>query len=360
MSTITKAEYLAALQSEADAAGKKNEKAAKRRRILAVVLGFGTIIMIALGVICTKKERADNFRKFSAGEIGVTFEFLNENGVCDVWNEQNLGNDINTILGGGRILSQHGVLVLPTADGNSVTINGQSSGMIPGSISYINIHDGTIYYRENATRKICSYSLESGVINTVIDTNAGELLVTNGRLYYVDHSDNNKVVSTDTAGQDKQININEPVTSFVVCGDDMIYLGADQTLYRKDSTGSTTALIPNVERFFFNGNIVAESDDTVFQFTAERQNAVLLHQSSAADMQLVGACADGVFIQESGKLFFIDHSNTTTIASDAHMLYQSVSVDKAGMIRYITLSSLKDEDLEEVPLHELKEGDQVG
>lgn len=356
MATITKAEYLASLRSEAVATSKKREKATKRKRLVSVVLGIGTIILIGLGVAGTSIERANNFKKFSAGEIAATFEMLNGSGVFSVWNEQNLGNDINTTLGGGKVLSHQGVLVIPTADGNSVAVNGQASGTIPGSISYINICDGTIYYRENATRKICSYAPRSGIITTVVDTNAGELLVADGRLYYVDRSDNGKVISADTNGQDKQIAIDQPVTSFVVCGNDIIYLGADQTLYRKDGMGSATTLMSNVERFFLNGNIVVESDGSVFQFTPERSNAILLHQSSATDMQLVGACADGVFIQESGELLFSDGSSTATVANDAPMLYQSISLDKTGIVRYVALSSMTDGYLGEVPLPELKEG----
>lgn len=356
MATITKAEYLAALRSEVAATSKKREKATKRKRLISAVLGIGTIILIGLGVAGTSIERTNNFKKFSAGEIDATFEMLNGSGVFSVWNEQNLGNDINTILGGGKVLSHQGVLVIPTADGNSVTVNGQVSGTIPSSISYINICDGAIYYRENATRKICSYAPQSDTITTVIDTNAGELLVADGRLYYVDHSDNGKVISTDTNGQDKQIAIDQPVTSFVVCGSDIIYLGADQTLYRKDGTDSATMLMSNVERFFLNGNLVVESGDTVFQFTPERSHAILLHQSSAADMQLVGACADGVFIQEGGELLFSDGSNTATVAADAPLLYQSVLLDKTGIVRYVALSSMIDIHLGEVPLPELKGG----
>lgn len=357
MATITKAEYLAALQSEATTASSKRAKATKRKRLISAVLGIGTIILIGLGVAGTSVERDNNFKKFSAGEIGATFEMLNESGVFRVWNEQNLGNDINTILGGGKVLSRQGVLVVPTADGNSVTVDGQVSGTIPGSISYINICEGTIYYREDATRKICAYAAQSGIVTTVIDTNAGELLVVDGRLYYVDHSDNGKVISTNINGQDKQTVVDQPVISFVVCGSDIIYLGADQTLYRKDGTDSATTLISNVERFFLNGNIVAESDGSVFQFTPERSNAVLLYQSSTTDMQLVGACAEGVFIQENGKLLFSDGSNTATVASDAPKLYQSISLDNTGTVRYVVLSSMTDVSPREASLPELKEGD---
>lgn len=356
VATITKAEYLAALQSEATAVITKRAKATKRRRLISAVFGIGTFILIGLGVIGTNVERDNNFKKFSAGEIDASFELLNGSGAFSVWNEQNLGNDINTILGGGKVLSHQGVLVVPAADGNGVTVNGQAFGTIPGNISYINICDGIIYYRENATRNICSYVPQNGIITTVVDTNAGELLVADGRLYYVDYSDNGKVISVDTNGRDKQIAIAEPVTSFVVCGNDSIYLGADQTLYLKNGTGSVTTLISNVERFFLNGNIVVESDESVFQFTSERSNAVLLHQSSATDMQLVGACADGVFIQESGELLFSDGSITATVANDAPMLYQSISVDKTGIVRYIALSSMTDGFLGEATLPELKGG----
>lgn len=356
MATITKAEYLAALQSEVAATSKKREKATKRKHIISAALGIGTAILIGLGMAGTSVERANNYKKFSAGEISATFEMLNEGDVFGVWNEQNLGNDINTLLGGGKILSHQGVLIVPSGDGNSVAIGGLDSGTIPGNISYINICNGIIYYREDATRKICSYDPQGGSATTVVDTNAGELLVADGRLYYVDRGDNNKVISADMNGQDRQTAVDHAVTSFVVCGNDIIYLGTDQTLYRKDGTDSTTTLMSNVERFFLNGNLVVESGDSVFQFTPERSHAVLLHQSSAEDMQLVGACSDGVFIQEGGKLLFSDGSNTATVAAGAPLLYQSVLLDKTGIVRYVTLSSMTDIHLGEAPLPELKGG----
>lgn len=355
---ITKAEYLSALQAEVVTTKQKREKSTKRKRIIAMVLGFGTVAFIGLGSAGTSIERTNNFKRFSAGEISASFELLNSEGAFDIWNSQSLGNNINTILGGGKVYARGESTVLPAEEGYQVCVNGEINGFIPGDISYINVYENAIFYRDDLTRSICVYDMQSAMVTPVIDSNIGELLISDGRLYFVDRSDGSKLVSTTVVGEDRQVIVDKPVTSFAVCGDETVYLSTDQTLYRKNvSHESETTLMSNIERFFLNGNIVAESGDSVFQFTAERSNAALLYQSNDLGMQLVGACSSGFFVQDTGRLLFSDGSTAFDLPIGSHRLYQSVAVDTDGTIYCIGVSAIDDIQLVKSSLPELKEGD---
>ncbi len=340
---ITKGEYLAELRAQAEDAARTRRRSAKRGAAAGAGLVLATALVLAVGSLATFAVRGVHYRELVSGQGAAAFETLGYRDAFAVWNSRDLGNDVNTLLGGGKVYCRGAVSVLPAEGGYAVRLEGELAATIPGSISYINAAGMLLYYRDDVTRDICVCDMRSGQIGVLVQGNAGEVFLCDERLYFIDYDAGSCLVSTSLTGSDKRIAVDEPVSSFAVCGESVLYLGTDRTLSLKSGPEEAAVrLISPVERFFLDGDIVVQSGGSVFRFTAARGAAALLHRSAAEDMQLAGACADGIFYQEGGSLFFADGGGETAVFAQGAGLYRSVSVDEEGTVRCIALSAIDD------------------
>ena len=343
---ITKQQYLANLQIKVDKAVRVKSAAVRRRkRIITGILALGTIVGLVFGYTSTSGEKNKACSAYISATSGteearVPYEYLDNKDLFDLWNKNDLGNDINAILSGGKLLYRSGISAFPTFD-NSGTKIVSSSGeekSLGVEASYINLKDDCVFYRNDADRKLYSYNLGTSEQHLIYDGNVGEVLITNNMVYCVDYSSDSSIVSMNLQGEEMQIVVREPVSSFAICGNTILYLDTSQKLKKTEVYGSTTVtIVGNIERFFVDGRVYAESDNTIFSFTPLGYDSSLVYRTDEASLRLVGVSDGTVFYQENGELKCINGDMKSTLFLEQHKIYSSLTKSGTEVLSVIAL-----------------------
>lgn len=337
--SMTKGEYLASLRREAQRSEQAASETSRRRR-MAIILALGTLFILIAGVIGSSVSRRRAYTRYVAGDTQVQFNQLDYQDTFSIWNERDVGNDVNTLLGGGKTYCRDNISVLPGETGFVVARRGQPLATLASRISYINIARDSLFYRDDSTRQTHIFHLSSGTDETFLTENTGQLFVTGERLYYIDHSVNSQLFSVSLNGGESSMVTERPVSTFAVCGRTVLYLDTQGRLYRKDlSSGSESRLLSHIERFYLNGNIIAESGDKIFQLSPDGRKSSLLYESSTPDLQLVGANQDGIYYQENGALYVLREGGAILLFVGPYDLYQSICADDDGRIYFMAYNA---------------------
>lgn len=333
---MTKQEYLTELQKNAEESTVfRSPKGIKKRKRYLKVLVIGTVLALGGAVVETNNERKDAYADY-AESGNVSFEYLNYQDTFEIWNTKELGNDVNILLSGGKILVKDNTIIAPNEKNEGLFYkNGSEQAQISeDTASYINLVDKTVYYRNDNDRNIYSYDINTQESKLIYDGNVGEVFFTNDKLYYVDYDNNSWISSIDlTDNIKKDVVIDYPTDSFAVCGDTVVFLGTNKTLYTQGvDSESRISLVNNIERFFLNGNVVAESGNTVFEFLPTGGRASEVYSSELDTLQLVGVGQNGFYIQEDFQLYCVLDSKKTLIQTKEVALFKSITEGTNGKI----------------------------
>lgn len=341
---MTKQEYLDNLQKNADKVLTANSpKVKKSRMIIAAILAIGSIIGIGVGFIGTSSSKEKAYSSFSeelsSGNCAdVPFEFLDYKDTFELWNECAVGNDINVLLDGGALYSRNGLAIYPDAQGQSTIIQDGKSApyTIASKMSYINVCDGIAFYRSDMDRSIYRLELNSKRNEMVFQGNVGEVFITNDTIYCIDYSKENALISMDLQGNNQMIVVDEPVSSFLVCGETILYLDTTQHLYSTViGSGTSSLIVSDIERFYINGLIYAESKNTLFCFTTTGGGAKEVYVSENDTLRMVSVIDDVVFFQKDGELQCLTDGVINTISTSKHDLYSCLLKCEDGSLKSV-------------------------
>ncbi len=311
---LSKKEYLKQLQK--DAAGgnplKTDEGRKKLLKSLAA-LGISALLFTGIGIAGTEnaKETA-----YEAGEQ-ITFENLGYKDNFARLNQGNIGNDINLLLSGGKILIK-----------DKVKISGAQNAVADfqniANSSYLNLCGNKIVYRDDKDRKIYAYEPAAKKKEVIYEGNAGEVYCVGTTVYFIGYPDD-KVCSLnlESPKDSLQYVTDVGIKSFTVCGDVILYLKNDGKLkYLKDKVEYTLA--SNIESFYLNGDIIAKSGKNIIKFTTTGELPEQIYQASFADLRLIGADSDYVYIQEDGILYALRANDPKAVTDSKHKYYRSI------------------------------------
>lgn len=324
----TKKENIANLQKRAEkATAPFSEKGLKRKKRISIVFVLGILVALGLGIISTSGERSRVYEEYLTDSSNIDFEYLRYEDTFTRWNENDIGNDVNVLLSGGKLYSKGNLSITPKEDSYDIIRDGQVIKSFDSNISYINVLSDTVIFRDDLTRKIYAYNMETNNEVVISNDNCGEVFAANGLIYYVSFTDGSSIASINLDGSGKCIVVDKPVANFLVCGDSIVYLTNTQYLYRHSlSSGSSTSIVSNVERFFVNGDLIIESDDLIFSSYTNGNKAEEVYRSSEPSMRLISATPDEIIYQENGVLYSIsvDEGTSSEICSNEFELFTSV------------------------------------
>ena len=342
---MTKNEYLSNLRKKSDKAESfVSPKGKRRRAIIAIILIIGTAVSIGIGIKGTESGKETIYDAYIADHSEINYEYLNYRNIFELWNNGDLGNDVNVLLSGGKTYNRAGIAVYPDETGEYCIFQDSTPIKALGySISYINVTDNTVFYREDETRNLVSYQIDSDQLRVLVRGNVGEVFVSENRVYYIDLK-NGILVSINPSGREKRTIYEYPINSFAVCGSNLFVLDNNKRFgiyhINEDGTGYFSTIASNIERFFIGGNIIAESGNTVFTFTPNGGKAESVYESDDSSMRLVGISGTVVFVQESGKLYALVEGSKVPVVNKSHVLYQSVlSIDDKAYLVIATTDS---------------------
>lgn len=352
---MTKGEQLKKLQKQAKKVRRRKAGIGKLR-VWAVtgLLAAGTAVGINYGMDQTTVERQTAYNLYrQSPDVVATFESLDYEDTFDIWNSKDLGNDVNVLLTGGSVYVRNQYKMLPSGDGTTLVIVDAAGNetALDVSASFLNVVGNTLYFRNDADRSIYAYDLPKGEVYPVVAGSVGEVFVTNDAMYFIDYNLDSTIQAMILSGTDKKCVVASPVSSFVVCGNYIIYLDTHSDLYyaplnldanidvEADANGDTEPsvnepkkLVGNIERFMVGDRIYVESKNTIFSFTPTGGDAREEYTSTDNSLRLVGYLDGHIFFQEGGRLRYLSDGADTTICYDSHSHYTSPVADSTGTL----------------------------
>ena len=334
---MTKGDQLKKLQAQANKIKKRKTFSGKVKTwAISGLLVIGTAIGVGTGASQTSVERQSAYDQYrQSPEAIASFENLGYEDTFDIWNNKDLGNDVNALLTGGQVYIRNHLRMFPSADGSALIITDASGNerTIDMPASYLNVVDDVLYFRNDADRSIYTYNLQTETLHSVSSGNMGEVFVANDLIYYIDYTTDFSVQAIPLSGGAKTEVISSPVASFAVCGDCIIYLDTNSDLYYSPFDADTPKkLVGNIERFLIGDRIYAESKNTIFSFTPTGSEAREEYSSGDDSLRLIGYLDGNLFFQEEGHLKYLSGGTSTTICSDAHSHYTSPVKDASGAL----------------------------
>lgn len=285
---MNKKEYLESLHAQAE--GGASQQGGRKLLKSSAMLLAAALAAIGIGMGISHAQRNSAYEHYQqSGEL--SYEYLDVKDVFTNWNQTAIGNDANNLLAGGKILLHDNLRVT----GASAVLAESGFRQIPAA-SYLNLVGNAIVYRSDKDRHIYAADRDSLQSRLLYDGNAGEVFCVGTRVYFIDYDAGGIVSYLDLAAtSDKKAVTAEGVSSFAVCGDEVLYLNAAHTLRHAALPAESGTkihprdLMQRVERFYLcEAGIVAESRDTVVSFTMQGDRVQRRYRSADDDMQVAG------------------------------------------------------------------------
>lgn len=283
-----------------------SKKIADPRIILIVLLAIAFVVSYLLG----SKISTSASQKYLDSQEGTITSItdLTYKNSYQIYEGQSLGNDINTSLNGGFTYGTQSLTVTPSSDGTqtvATTANG-SFALCDGIARSINFYNETIYFITPA-HQLMSCNL-SGTIAAVseVPQPIRNVQIMDGILYFQTESNGIERYNLET----KELTTVTPdsVKSFACIGEDILYLTFSRDLKilhhaaAADSSEGNT-LAHNIDKFFYNGDIIAQNADKIISFEADGTHQKTLAESVQA---VVGADYGHVLYQKDDVIYDFD------------------------------------------------------
>ena len=323
---MTKKEYLEQLEQET---GHKASKPNYWKKImlkrLGVILASAVILTgAAAGMTSHSRESA-----YDSGELPV-WENLSYKDSFQRLNQPPIGNDINALLDGGKILMWD--------TGKALGFTSVQQGFLQlGTVSYINRLENSYVYRDDQSYHILKFNPENNDRKEIFTGRAGEVFCVGSMVYFVnlDAARNIYVINLN-ASEDAAPLVKEHILSFAVCNDAIVGLSTDNKLYSWDVNGKgKSTLSSKIEKFFLNGNVIAQTRNKLISFTTNGELPKDLYISEAEDFSLAGVLEENIYIQENGKLLAYKNGEVQEVVGDMHNMYRCLSYDRESGNVYV-------------------------
>lgn len=303
-----------------------------RQRLRLVLALFVIIFSVAMVTGCSYRLVRDTdencYADYMSDHRTLQYEQLDYRDTFKIWNESDTYCDINSLLGFGKTYARNGDKVLPAGNGKfSVNVGGLPEKTIDASISYINVKDGIVYYRDDNTLALMSFDVESQKLTALSKDSIGEVFLTDDGIYYV-QLDSGFLKLMNLDGSNDRVVYKHPVDSFVVCAGKILLLDNNMRLVLTDVGGSDDSrmlIATNVERFFMNGRIFIKSGNRIISCDPLGQETQVVYESGEADTRLCGLMEGKILIQEEGRLISCDGKNKENLVDVTHVAYESIS-----------------------------------
>ena len=330
---MTKQQAWEALQQEAARAAAASKAHARNREILRLaVLLLAAVIFAGIGIV---GQGSVVERHYAAGEI-----HLAELGYKDDFARlrATLGNDCNVLMTGGKILVDDKGIVstLPVEGARTIT-----------GASYLNRTKDGVEFRDDKTRMIgqwkdgdADFKRPSGRLYG--SDEYGQICEANGQRYDIclrymegnlDRGGERHIVLN---GSSKNVVVDEPVWTFAVVGDGILYLTTNGELKAMKFEGLQRmfpkTLAKNIQAFFLNGDIIAQSGRDILRFTTRGTDERVLFTAADDNSYLVGLSGETIFMQENGILVSYQNGERKEWTKLPHALYESIQMMPDGSI----------------------------
>lgn len=306
-----------------------SKKSTDPRIILITLLAMAFVFSYLLG----SKINTSAARKYLDSQVGsiTSITDLTYKNTYQIYERQSLGNDINTSLNGGFTYGTQDLTVAPSSDGTQtiVTTANGSFVLYDGVAKSINFYNGTIYFI-TPTHQLM-YSDMSGNIAEVSDVPQAirNAQIMDGILYF--QTESNDIARYNLETKETATVTSDSVKSFACIGQDILYLTFSRDLKVLHSAAAANAsagntLAHNIDKFFYNGDIIAQNADKITSFEADGTHPKTLVENI---QDVVGADYGHVLYQKDDVIYDFNTLEDETLSlSNSSNQGVVVGVDK--------------------------------
>lgn len=337
--SVSKMSYLQLLQSRADSARALQKDGyillLKKSWILFLTCGLA----LTGGFIGTRVAREKAYTTFQqTGEI--VYEDMDIKDSFTQWNQVNNGNDINTLLGGGRILTRRGQSYAGVPVG---PLQGKVQ-QLPAS-AYLNLVGSVLYYRDDVSRNIYALDLGANTSKVYIKGNVGEIFCSNDTLYYINHNQKDQIFSKSLSEDgEPQLVFAEPVLKFAVINHVLLVLQTDRKLFYVN--GKTKHYLVDADDFaIVGGKIYAVNQQRIVRFNPSGEGANKVYEG-ADKLQLIGVSGTSIYFLENHTVKRLLGSSVEQVDTPSFMLANSLSTAEDGSVFFVGCQQGKNNLLE--------------
>jgi hypothetical protein len=226
----------------------------------------------------------------------------------------------------GTYCEKDGLILETTKDGLLLTKDNKPA-KIAEQTSYNGILGGYVYFRDDSDLGIYKYDVATGEKLRLNDDSAGEVIVSNDGVFFINLSKDNHIYKFDGS---KEIEfVAEKTKAFAIVGKSIMFLTQKNILKSMafDSTTPTT-IQDKIENFSFANKVIVENNGKLIEFSIYGNDNRILYDGDAT---LITANENAVIFVENKKLKVLDKKTLAVEDYDSGDLdiYKSANLNES-------------------------------
>ena len=291
----------------------KIEKHAKTTYIRQIILFCLMLTVCAGGVFYGVLSRIDSLNRqyqafFEAPDrSNLDQELLSYKDTYQLYVKDYLGNNPWQSMMGGYFYSSDSCLIYPNKDASKtiISIGGSEFDISEFLADNLNVRGNTVYFRNPASREVYKYDISTHSTTALMIQNAGQFVVCGDDYYYIDLCQSALIWYNSIRGVCDCL-VESGVLSFVVAGNDIVYLDTSHTLNCFNTLNHTSAVIAeNITSFTYNGSLWFQNNDVIYQKKLDKKTIEVIDLGlqcnrflGATETSLLFESEDGVYIHD--------------------------------------------------------------
>lgn len=317
----------------------------KRKKRFWILLSIFVIVFalsIVFGVILGKQMLKNDYNRMKVAinnnDIAAMIDLYNNDdlleyeGFVDNYEKTFLGNTNHNILQSGLTFHNENY-TLDATDGTLVKFENDSTQiLVDKPVSFINVWNNTIYYRENNSKQCMA--IIDGESNAVLEgTTVGQILIDNGKLFYINLDDQEKLYSFDLEDGKPQKVIDSPIGYFAIIGNKILVIskdGKEKFEIHKKSDGAIDNSISNATSFRLNKKLYLSDGKNIISCSVNMRKEKLITKCKG---RLIATFDDMMILQDSNSLYLATSKNNYLIIENTGICkYASIEKDKLNLV----------------------------
>ena len=291
----------------------KIEKQAKTNRIRQIILLCLMLAVCAAGIFYGASSKIDSldmqYQEFyeAPDRSNLDQDLLSYKDTYQLYVKYYLGNNPWQSMLGGYFYSSDSCLIYPSKDASKtiLRIEGSEFEISEFLADNLNVQNDTVFFRNPISREVYKYDISTHITTALTIQNTGQFVVCGDDYYYIDLSQS-ALIRYDGIHGTRECMVGSGVTSFVLAGNDIIYLDTAHTLNCLNTLSSkSTVLADNITSFTYNGTLWFQNNDIVY---GKKLDKMIIEETElglkcnrllgATETSLLFETEDGVYIHD--------------------------------------------------------------
>ncbi len=243
----------------------KKTEIAKLLFVVVFAVIFAVVLNLALNMVrISGSNYADYTKSNKPYTISEKEEWIFDKDCFLYFETECIGNRQSILMKYGQYYADDTMEVIGYTAPSTLNINDKNVELLDHEISYINVIEDYIYYRDELDRKIYSYSIDTGEIAKLSDIEVGEMVVSTKGLSYISLIDE-KLYFQEFGKSKAKMVIEENVKKFTQIGDKYLCLLDDARLVLCDFNSIET-IEEKTDNYLYQGYLLVQKGEQIYQY----------------------------------------------------------------------------------------------